>query len=66
MLTLFLLELRTMKIIACGNAILDTLKYSAFLERVVCSAAPFVMLDSIEKIVIVLQMVSVCCAPMAR
>ncbi len=65
MLTSFLLEFHSMKIIVFGNATLDTSKDLTFLGGVVCNAAAFVMLDSIEDIVTALQMVSVYCAPTA-
>ena len=65
MLTSFLLESRSMKTTACGNAMLDTSNDSTLLEAVVCSAAAFVRLDSIEETAIALQMVSVFRAPMA-
>jgi hypothetical protein len=65
-LTLFLLEIHSMKIIAYGNAMLDIIEDLVFLGQIVCNAVAFVKLDSIEKIAIAQKMVSVVCVPMAH
>ncbi len=55
-----------MKIIAYGNVMLDILEDLVFLGQIVCNAVAFVKLDSIEKIAIAQQMVSVVCVPTAH